>query len=929
MNTFLRIITLITFLTIGFGSIWGQNYTLEGTITDTVSTPLPAATVVLLQAEDSVLVQFALTGNEGQFQVKNISAGDYLLQVTFIGYQRYNEKLTVEGKTNVITLDPIELRQEDVSLGEVTIEGERTPIIMKKDTLQYNADAFQTQANDVVEDLLKKLPGVEVEEDGTIKAQGETVNRVLVDGEEFFGEDPKMATKNLPANAVKNVQVFDKKSEMAEFSGVDDGNEEKTINLTLKEDKKKGMFGNVSAGYGTEDRFDGKANINRFSKKMQLSFLGQFNNINRQGFSFQDYVGLMGGFQNISGGARGFTFSSGDAGLNLGTDLSSGFVTTGAGGVNFNYTFKKNTKLNISYFLNHIKNEAESNSFRENFLAASPFTSLDSSSRESTNLNHRVNVTFRHEIDSTQQFSIRSTATWNQTDSKSEYVSLNLREGTALESSSDRDNSGDGDGININSELTYRKKLGKPGRSVSLQGNFGLQQNEQLINTLAFNRFFENQAFVTDTLNQNQLRDNNQFNFGAKVNYTEPLGGGKFLNLSYTHRNFDDDNIQDVYDLEPFLDPEEIRNIELSRRYNRGYTYDNTGVSLRFNKDKLRINGGAELQWSRLNGEIEPNPEPIKQNFFNVLPSLRMQYEFAQSKNLTFDYRTRVQEPSLEQLSPLVDNRDPFNIYSGNPDLKPSFSHTGSLRYFSFSQFNFISFFANIRATYTDNKIVNERTIDENFVQFSRPINVSSDWNINSWLSFGAPLNFIKSRFSINGNVTYNRGLVFVNATENILQRLISNIGIRLNNRETKVIDISLSANYTHTNSTYSVSDDLDQTFLTQRYSGSLTYNFLKSWAISTAMNYQIYSGEAFADNQTVPIWTASLSKFIMEKRGEFRLSAFDLLNRNLGVSRNSNLNYIEETRTTSLSRYFLFSFIYSLSKFGAKAPGGAIRIMR
>ncbi|MEL6654205.1 MAG: TonB-dependent receptor, partial [Bacteroidota bacterium] len=283
-----------------------QKIDLITTTVDTAGTPIAGASVVLLRAADSVLVSFAMSNGEGQVRLRKIPLGKYLLQASALEFSKYSEPITVEAGSAERVLLPLVLREAEYSLGTTTIEGERTPIFINGDTLEYNADAFKTQPNDNVEDLLRKLPGVEVERDGTVKAQGEEVQRVLVDGKEFFGDDPQMATKNLPADAIDRVQVFDKASETAEFTGVDDGNDEKTINLQLKEEKKQGVFGQVMGGYGTENRYEGKANINRFNNKLQFSALGMLNNINDAGFSFNDYLNFMGGLQNMMGGGGSF-----------------------------------------------------------------------------------------------------------------------------------------------------------------------------------------------------------------------------------------------------------------------------------------------------------------------------------------------------------------------------------------------------------------------------------------------------------------------------------------------------------------------------------------------------------------------------------------------------------------------------------------------
>ena len=336
---------------------------LNGTVSDSAGASLPGATVVLLQASDSIMSSFGITNKDGQFRLIGVETGEYVLQFSFLGYKTLNKPLTLKAGEKDRQLGSFTLQSAAQELGAVEITADHVPIKLKKDTIEYNADAFKTQPHSVVEDLLKQLPGVEVDKDGTIKAQGETVEKIYVDGKEFFADDPKLASKNLPADAIKKVQVFDEKSEFTQFSGIDDGERTKTINLALKEGRKKGIFGTVEGGYGTDDRFSGRVNLNRFDKKRQMSFLGMANNINEQGFSFRDYINFVGGIGALMNGGGG-----GRGGLPIGVGASDGFLTTGAGGVNFNQQFSKKTDWRSSYFINHVNQDYRKELERENIL---------------------------------------------------------------------------------------------------------------------------------------------------------------------------------------------------------------------------------------------------------------------------------------------------------------------------------------------------------------------------------------------------------------------------------------------------------------------------------------------------------------------------------------------------------------------------------
>ena len=307
-------------------SLFSQSIDLSGTVKAEDNETLVSATVVVLSQADSTLVSFGLTDGEGRYKIQDLNYGEYILQVTYLGYDQYSQPIYIDDST-APQQEPILLQTASNQIEQIEIEGEHVPIQVKKDTLEYNAAAFQTQPNEVVEDLLKKLPGVEVDDDGTITAQGEEVQKVTVDGKKFFGDDPTIATRNLPADAINKVQIFDEKSDAAEFSGVDDGEREKTINLELKEDRRQGQFGTIEAGYGTDNRYKGRLSLNRFSTKTQISVIGNFNNINEQGFSSRDFVSFM----------QGVGFRGRGNGLNVNNGLSNGFVTTNAGGLYINH----------------------------------------------------------------------------------------------------------------------------------------------------------------------------------------------------------------------------------------------------------------------------------------------------------------------------------------------------------------------------------------------------------------------------------------------------------------------------------------------------------------------------------------------------------------------------------------------------------------
>lgn len=888
-----------------------SNYTIRGTVQDNDSgSALPGATIMLLEAKDSVMNSYAITNTNGEYTFKKIKPGQYVIQVSFLGYHTYFRKIEATGDQQNIELSPTKLLTENTLLDGVVVEGQHIPIMIKGDTIEYNSAAFKTQANATVEDLLKKLPGIEVETDGTIKAHGEEVQKVLVDGKEFFGDDPKIATRNLPADVVDKVQVFDKMSELAEFSGVDDGERDKTINLSLKDDKKKGTFGNISAGYGSNDRYEAKATINRFKKNTQISFLGAANNVNQRGFT------------------QGSNFHFGGGGMMvIGEGLSgsgSGITETLSAGLNMNHDFSKKTDMNLSYFYNDIENTLEQVSTRQNFANIGTFNSTGTDNTINENLNHRFNYRLRHKFSDVQELSIRGNFDLSDGLFSSSSTNSTFNTNEELSNTAVSDNNGNGDDYSFSSAISWRRKFVKPGRNLVIDGDISTGNNNQNTSLLSNNQYQLDDPLNTfaEVIRQEQPESTSNNNYGLKISYTEPLGKKKYLQFSYNWKNYQNDVIKDFYDVDnsgiQTLDP------NLSSNYNRGFYYNIAGAKLMVNREKYNFSVGSNFQMAELNGELVTNEVKINKNFDAVLPNMQFKYSFATSHRISLNYTTRLQEPSITQLQPTTDNSNPLNIYTGNPDLKAAYVHNVRLFYMLFNQFSYTNVFAMINASYTKDKITNATSYDAQLRQLTQPINVDKDYTVNGYVSFGTPLKFIGSKIDISGNVLYNNGIQFISTQENSLDRWIYGTTITLGNRKKEVFDVRSGVNYSYNTTQYSLNNELNQEFLTTAYFGEATVNFMKRFELSSSMRYTIYEGDAFGGDREVPIWRAHFAaNFLKYDKGQLKLSVFDILNENVGIDRSSSLNYIEDKTYTSLARYWMLTFTYSLSQFGESKRKG------
>jgi hypothetical protein len=920
----MRIYTLFFSLSLILFSAFAQaqTYNLKGEVKDEQGNSLPSASVFLLQKSDSTLIQFVSTNVEGKFEFKAVSKGEHIVQVSFVGFLTKYTPVSASGDEKIVTIKTITLKDNN-ELGELTVEAEIIPIVINKDTVEYNAGAFKIREGDVAEDLLKKLPGVEVDKDGNIKAQGQTVDRVFVNGKEFFGDDPKVATKNLPAGTIKKVQVFDRKSDQAELSGIDDGEINKTINIELKDDAKTGAFGNVTGGYGyndtdntgTLDRYELKANINKFTKKTQFAFLGQFNNINQQGFSFNDYASFVGGFRNATDGGNMWEFNSGGAAIPLSSGGVTGLSRSMAGGLNLSHDFNKNTKLMSSYFYSLYDNVLEQNVFTENFLQEGSFISESNTDRKTIFGAHNVNLRFDHKIDTVHTFRLRATARLNDGNIQSNSFNYTNNIEGQLQNQTTTDLISDSRTFSYNASLLHSYKLKKQGRVLTTNLASSTSNNNRPLDLIANNRFFSyNPNFLIDVpLNQNQLQLQNSFNYDGRVTFTEPLKKKRYLEASYAHRNNNYESVNEFIDV--LEDGTLVPNTMLSNNYTNDYIYDRVGFGFRQIRNKYNLSIGVDGQKSSLNGLVN-DTLPVNQSFQNILPRLNFRYNFTTSKNFMMRYRTSVDEPSITQLQPVQNNTNPLNIFLGNQDLLAAYTNSLYLHYLSFSQFSGTSFYVNLNTRYTKNRITNATEINrETYARVTQPINVDYDFNVSSYASFAAPLKFMKAKFNLSSNNGYTNSIVFVNAVKDIVDRYNTGVDFSLENSKKDDIDLMVGVSFNQNISVYQVSSDFNQTYFNTTYFTNINYVY-KRWLFNTGFDYNVYSGQAFADNQIIAIWNAYIGRIMLKsRRGELRLSAFDILNQNIGFSRTADLNFIQQERTNNLARYFMLSFTYRLNK--------------
>ncbi|RZK75963.1 MAG: hypothetical protein EOO92_15335 [Pedobacter sp.] len=824
-----------------------------------------------------------------------------------------NKDFTITAAAPKVTLGDLALADGGVDLQTVVIKGEAPPVSVKKDTLEFNASSFKVRENAVVEDVLKKLPGVEVAKDGSIKAQGETITKIRVDGKEFFGSDPLLATKNLPADMIDKIQVIDQLSDQSQFTGVDDGNREKIINITTRKDKKLGgYFGNTSAGYGTDDRYDVNVNVNKFKGEQQISLLGQFNNVNKQSFG-----GGVGG-----GGGRGGISFGGNGGP------QQGITTTNAAGLNYANVFKSGTQFNASYFFNKTSLFNDQNSLRQNLLGNGQSTTFADAFNSTTDkVNHRINFLLDTKIDSLTSIRIQpnfsyTTTSLDKNDAFTNTLPISVTSGT-------QDYNTKSTSPVLSDNILIRRKFLRRGRSLSLNINTNLNNSDNDIYNVITSSVIRNG--VTAPANTNQFNDQNAKSFGntSRLVYTEPLSKTLSLELNYENRYNHDNSERFTYNFNPVTSNYDI----VDTRYTN--TYENTtltnALGFSFNKTakKYVLNVGLAVQnTDRENDNLTTGAE-LNQNFTNLTPTAQFRYTFSNSKRLRINYRGTTQQPSISQIQPVPDNSSTQTIAIGNPSLKPAFSNNLSIFYnnFDFAHFRSLFIFANV--TQTSNSFGNSTAtiLDQNSENYGKlavtPVNVGGAYAGNAFASLGLPI--IKEN-KLNINITlgsnYSRSVNLTTDFQNATVRNITN-DFSITNGYKFVsgldkLDLTAGVNGTLSRATYSANPGQNITYYVLNPTADIGYLFPGNIRLAADINYYQNTGRAEGFNTKYTLLNSYISRQFFKNKGTFKFSVNDLLNQNQGTTTTSSSSTITNLNYNVLKRYFLFSFTYSL---GNRAP--------
>ena len=927
-----RLHSLLAMLFISTTFLFAQNpskVTLKGMVQDTSGVDQPFATVMLLNPKDSALINFTRGDDKGYFEFKNVKNTDYVLKISFVGYIPY--QLSITPSANAVNdLGGLKMKPITKELMEVVIRTAKAPLSIRGDTIEYNASSFKVPQGSTVEDLLRRLPGIEVDAAGNIKAQGKDVKKLYVDGKSFFGDDPKAATKNLDAETISKVQVFTEKSEQSKLTGVDDGKKEKAMNLELKEEFKKGSFGKVTAAGGNDERWALRGNYNRFNKTSQFSVLGFGNNINETGVNWADY-GEFKGQNSWNGQDNGdFGFSSGGGGMmffnNNDEDVprnrfdGRGFTRNFGSGVNYNFDNKK-TKLNSSYFYNQTNLNLDELSFRQTFFQGTSFLNNDTSNLTDFRQNHNILARLEQEIDSNNTVIVKANLRFSgntMTEDNSQFFFQNPQTPSnrlALLNTNDLNSH------NLTSYAIFRHRFKKKGRSIALSTSFNDVKSNALENIRINNRIFTGLT-LKDSISQLD-NDNDKINRQIKSSllYTDALSKTVFWETFYNFSNTNNNVNRQVNNLK--INNERVDT--LSVFYKNNILYNRLGTSFRYSKDGMNISAGAAAQQINLLGqsfadENKPLKKEVKPDpFINFIPNVSVNIEPKNNMYLGFDYNYGVKAPDINDLQPINNLNNPAFRVEGNAGLVPERSHNVSMNfnYFNPGNFSYAGVWAS--ANFYDNQIIynqNLQVAETGIVMITRPENLKGGGgqmiNSNVWMGF--PIVKTKLTMNINGGINYNFSPSFIDGQRNDTRNMGYNGSLSFNLTPNPKIIVDLSINLNLNNIKYSIQTQQNQTILNNGVDLSVKWNFIPKFFLESNLDYNAYKNDRFNFDQKIPIWNASVRRLLGKtNRFEVRLAVFDLLNQRQAIRQNGSQNYISRTISQTLARYGMLSVTYNL----------------
>jgi Outer membrane protein beta-barrel family/Carboxypeptidase regulatory-like domain len=908
-------------------SSFAQLSKISGTVHDpNDKKPVQNAVIALLTLKDSVFYKFTRSDAQGQYTFNDVKAGSYILMTTHPYFADILDDVIIKGDT---TFADLMLISKSKLLQEVIIKTGK-PIQIRGDTTVYTADSFKVSANANVEELLRKLPGIQVDKNGQIKAMGETVQKVLVDGEEFFGDDPGMAVKNIRADAVKEVQVFDKKSEQAEFTGIDDGKTQKTINLKLKEDKKKGYFGKIDVSGGLQKHIANRYNDNllfsSFKGKRKLSGFLLNGNTGQDGLSWQDEQKYGGASDNMTvsmddDGGMMFMWRGGTSDDEPHFDPQNGFITNVKAGIQYSnkwndkHTFNFSPKYNSQQYNNH------KSTFSQTQLGDSVLNETSDAVTDINRHNFKLRGTYDIKLDSFNSLKLTANANFYHTESEESRNAVNTGNSGTLKNSSNRVLQTNSDKNAISGNLIFRHKFIKARRSLSVTADWNMLNTDGKNFLKSFNQaYFDGTPAGSQQLNQMKDYDMSTKTLSTKIVYTEPLGKKYSLELAYQLAYNYGNNNQLTNGYSPLSGKYDFSVDSLSNQFKQNILQNIPSAKVNYANKKFKINVGSGFGLTHFELQDLTFNKDYTRNYINFYPAANLNYTYKANHNFRINYNGNTTQPTINQLQPLRNNNDYFNQYIGNPDLKPSFTNAFNISHNSYNFIKDIWMYQSLNARFIRNSITNNRIINiDSGKTTTQPINTNGNVSINFWSGFGYKFKKIDTRINFNPSLQYNKYADLINSKKSFSKNLNAGFSVGLDKSKEKKYDVSLRNEFSYNSNTTSQNDNKIH-YNTNTFSVNGTIYYKKVWSLTSDYNFLSRQKTVqFNNNLNRHLWNARLQRTFKKDEFTAYFSVRDILNQNIGIERDFNSNTYSEVTNDRIKRYFLVGFTWDFKNKAAK----------
>jgi Outer membrane protein beta-barrel family/CarboxypepD_reg-like domain len=910
-------------------SSYGQ-ISISGNVKDTTEKKsIVHATVLLLQQKDSIMVRFTRTDQNGHFILKNIPKGKFLLLTSYPKYADFVDELEVKDSSD-IQLPAISMILKSQLLQEVVVTGNKAAIRIKGDTTEFKADSFKVQQGATVEELLKKLPGIQVDKNGKITAQGETVQKVLVDGEEFFGDDPTLVTQNLRADMVDKVQVYDKKSDQANFTGIDDGQKTKTINLQLKDDKKNGYFGKLEAGVGTDGYYNYQAMVNFFKKKKKISAYGIASNTGKTGLNWQENGSYGQSFANnvdYDENMGYFTWSGNQQEDDLdswsGQYDGQGYPKVLTAGVHFNDKWSEDRQsINGNYKILQLNVNGNTETNTKTILPDTLYFNNEKKAFNNQILRNRLSGIYEYHFDSTSSIKVNADGGTDHKITNNQYTTEARAIDSALVNQTNRTTSTIGDVNTLNTNLIWRKKLKKRGRTISFNLSEVYKGSSSDGSLYAENDFYSGGTSPKQIIDQHKNFINKNLQLDSRITYSEPLSKSSSLLVNYGISIDNSNSNRSSYSKDV-----DGKYTVLDSIYSNDYLFNvftqKAGLNYSLIKKKFRINAGSDIGFTNFKQDDVPNQLVTKRDFINWYPRANMTYSFTRQSSLRLNYNGNTTQPTIQQIQPIANNDDPLNIAVGNPNLKPQFANNIRLSFNDYNELSQRYIYTSVSASFTEDAISSKDYIDTVGRRVLQAVNVNGNYNINAYLGYGFKWKKPGINIDFGPNFNTSRNVSIINNVTNVTNSGNYSLQLNLNKFKEKKYGIGLSGNATYSQSISSIQVGIKTTYWTYNIRPDIDFFLPLKFQIHTDCDINIRpKSTTFPSNNTVAFWNAWIGKkFTKNDALLLKASVNDLLNMNIGFNRNVSSNYISQTTYSTIQRYFMLSLVWNFTKAGTPMP--------